>query len=273
MTDDLDGIVAHYSQADETNRLGFGGSRIEWVRTKELLKRFLPSQPAAVVDIGGGPGAYSAWLSELGYRVHLLDVTPIHVEQARALAKGQGRPFTAEVGDARQLSLEDASFEAALLLGPLYHLVERMDRVQALREAKRVVRPGGIVVAAGISRLASVLDGVRLGFILDDNFRAIVERDIAEGQHRNPHKQPGWFTTAFFHRPDELEDEFVDAGLDVIGIFGIEGPGWLRSELWDDPDNRDALLSVARMLETDRDGVALSAHLLAVGRVTSGQLP
>jgi SAM-dependent methyltransferase len=266
MTDELDGIVAHYSQDDEINRLGSGGSRIEFVRTQELLNRFLPPQPAAVVDIGGGPGAYSAWLSELGYRVHLVDVTPTHVEQARALAERRGRAFTAEVGDARQLSLEDGRFDAALLLGPLYHLVERTDRLQALREAKRVVRPGGIVAAAGISRLASLIDGVRLGFILDRSFRAIVERDIDEGQHRNPDKRPGWFTTAFFHRPAELQDELVEAGLDVLAIFGIEGPAWLRPELWDNPANRDALLSAARMVEADRDGVALSAHLLAVGR-------
>ena len=267
MTDELNGIVAHYTQVDdELNRLEQGGSRIEFVRTQELLIRFLPSPPADVLDIGGGPGSYSAWLSDLGYRAHLVDLTPIHVEQARALARRQGGAFTAEVGDARRLSVEDGRFDAALLLGPLYHLVERTDRLRALREAKRVVRPGGVVAAAGISRLASLMDGVRLGFILDPSFRAIVERDLAEGQHRNPNKRPGWFTTAFFHRAADLQDELVEAGLDFVGIFGVEGPGWLRPELWDDPDNREALLSAARMVETNRDGVALSAHLLAIGR-------
>jgi SAM-dependent methyltransferase len=267
MTDEFDPIVTHYVQADdELNRLKQGASRIEFARTQELLRRFLPSAPCDVLDIGGGPGSYSAWLSELGYRAHLVDITPLHVEQARALAQQHGDAFTAEVGDARQLSAGDGSFDVALLLGPLYHLVEREDRLQALREAKRVVRPGGLVAAAGISRLASVMDGVRLGFILDPRFRAIVERDLADGQHRNPDQQPGWFTTAFFHRPADLQDELGDAGLHVVGIFGVEGPGWLRPELWDDPSNREALLSAARLIETDRDGVALSAHLLAIGR-------
>ena len=267
VTDELDAIVTHYAQMDdELNRLSQGGSRIEFARTQELLRRFLPPAPAAILDIGGGPGTYSAWLSELAYRVHLVDLTPLHVQQAQALAQRIDNAFTVGVGDARQLSARDRTFDAALLLGPRYHVVERADRVQALREARRVVRPGGIIAGAGISRLASVLDGVRLGYILDPRFRAIVERDLAEGQHRNPDKQPGWFTSAFFHGPDELQKEFVEAGLDLVGVFGVEGPGWLRPELWNDPANREALLSAARMIESDRNGVAVSAHLLAVGR-------
>jgi SAM-dependent methyltransferase len=114
-------------------------------------------------------------------------------------------PFQARVGDARELPDPDGSFDAALLLGPLYHLTEREDRVVALREASRVVRPGGPVFAVGISRFASVLDGVRAGYLLEAEFREIVERDLSEGQHRNPGERPGWFTTAFFHHPDELE--------------------------------------------------------------------
>ncbi len=267
VTDELDAIVTYYAQMDdELNRLNRGGSRIEFARTQELLRRFLRPAPAAILDIGGGPGTYSAWLSELAYRVHLVDVTPLHVQQAQALAQRIDNAFTVGVGDARHQSARDRTFDAALLLGPLYHLVERADRVQALREARRVVRSAGIIAGAGISRLASVLDGVRLGYILDPRFRAIVEWDLAEGQHRNPDKQPGWFTSAFFHGPEELQKEFVEAGLDLVGVFGVEGPGWLRPELWNDPANREALLSAARMIESDRDGVAVSAHLLAVGR-------
>ena len=70
VTDELDAIVTHYAQMDhELNRLNQGGSRIEFARTQELLRRFLPPAPAAILDIGGGPGTYSGWLSELAYRV------------------------------------------------------------------------------------------------------------------------------------------------------------------------------------------------------------
>ena len=87
------------------------------------------------------------------------------------------------------------------LLGPLYHLTDRQDRVGALREAARVVRREGLVVVAGISRFASLFDGLARGYLSDDRFKAIVERDLRDGQHRNPTNEPHWFTTAFFTGP------------------------------------------------------------------------
>ena len=74
--------------------------------------------------------------------------------------RSSGSMVHAEVGDARDLNLPDSSVDAVVLLGPLYHLRKRTHRVQALREASRVVRPGGPVFAAVISRWAPRLDGV-----------------------------------------------------------------------------------------------------------------
>jgi SAM-dependent methyltransferase len=79
---------------------------------------------------------------------------------------------SAEVGDARALRLADASADAVLLLGPLYHLPERAGRLKALAEARRVRRPGAMVLAAAISRLASTLDGLRGGYLADPSFSA-----------------------------------------------------------------------------------------------------
>src|SRR5204862_445674 len=99
-----------------------------------------------------------------------------------------------------------------LLLGPLYHLTEPSDRLAALREAHRVLRGGGIIFAAAISRFASALDGLVRGFLHDEQFVRIVERDLKDGQHRNPTEHPAYFTTAFFHHPDELRAEVEEAG-------------------------------------------------------------
>jgi SAM-dependent methyltransferase len=208
-------IRAHYEAGAEEGRLVANGEPgLELVRTLELLDRFLPAPPARILDIGGGPGVYAGILAKRGYEVCLLDLVPLHVQQAQAASAAQpAAPFEVRVGDARDLTDPDDSCDAALLLGPLYHLTERDDRLKALREARRVVRPGGPVLAVAISRFASVLDGLRAGYLLEPAFWEIVERDLREGQHRNPTNHPGWFTTAFFHHPDELAAEVEEAGL------------------------------------------------------------
>jgi SAM-dependent methyltransferase len=261
-----DEIERHYETAPgERDRLA--GWSLERLRTEELLVRHLPPPPARVLDVGGGPGRYAAWLADLGYEVVLVDPVARHVRQATELAAGR---FVAQEGDARHLDQVDASFDAVLLFGPLYHLLDAGERVTALREAARVVRRDGIVAAAAISRLASLLDGLsRRQFLTDERFRGIVDADLRDGVHRNPYGHPDWFTTAYFHNPATLAVELEAAGLDDVAVFGIEGPAWVFGDRGDEPDDdawREAALWAARRVERDPDAVAMSAHLLAVGR-------
>jgi SAM-dependent methyltransferase len=131
----------YYARGEERGRLDEAVGEVELERTREILLRHLPGPPAVVADIGGGPGRYALWLAGRGHRVEHRDLVALHVEQLRAAAGGLDGIRTA-VGDARQLDLGDASVDAVLLLGPLYHLPRRQDRVRALSEARRVVRPG-----------------------------------------------------------------------------------------------------------------------------------
>jgi ubiquinone/menaquinone biosynthesis C-methylase UbiE len=258
----------HYRDGIELSRLQRGSGSLEFARTRELLTRHLPQPPAVVLDIGGGPGAYACWLAELGYTVHLIDPVPLHVEQASEASRQLARPVASvAVGDARDLPYGDSSADAVLLLGPLYHLVERDDRLKALREAFRVLRPNGQVFAVGISRFASTLDGLKSGYVDDPEFVRIYEQDLLNGQHRNPTNHPHYFTTAFFHHPAELKEELVASGFAHHGTFGIEGPAWMLqdfSERWDSP-RRERLLAIARALEQEPTLLGVSAHLLAVG--------
>ena len=262
-------IAAHYELGLERGRLFRGGEpRLELTRTLELLDRFLPSAPARLIDVGGGPGAYAAIWARRGYDVHLYDLLEQHVEQAQQAAAAQPEhPFTAQVADARSIPEPEASADAVILLGPLYHLTEETQRVAALREARRVLKPGGVVAAVGISRFAALLDGLWQGWLSDPLFRAIAERDVVDGQHRNPDpvRYPQWFTTAYFHRPDELADEVRQAGFDAVSLHGIEGPGWLMQDQWSDPDQREHMLFAARAIESEPSLSGLSAHLLAFG--------
>jgi SAM-dependent methyltransferase len=257
---------------DESQRIIKGLHELELVRTREIVERHLPPGPLRILDVGGGPGVHAKWLAELGHHVILVDPMPRHVEAAQALADS-GLPITACTGDARRLTHADDTFDAVLMLGPLYHLTERRDRLQAWREALRVVKPGGVVIAAAISRYVSLFDGIAADFFANPDFRPIVEQDLATGQHRNPDRVDNWFTTAYFHLPRELEGEAAEAGASVVGLFGVEGiVGWLphRADRWDDQDARELILFSIRATESEPALSALSQHMLLVTRKTAG---
>ncbi|MGA7908824.1 MAG: methyltransferase domain-containing protein [Candidatus Sulfotelmatobacter sp.] len=272
MTSDVsDEIVRHYSGAEEESRLRTGWFQVERERTQELILRHLAPPPATVLDAGGGAGVYACWLAALGYSVHLIDPVPKHVEQARAASARQpARPLASiALGDARKLEQASDSVDAVLLLGPLYHLTDRSDRLTALREAHRVLHPGGLVWAAAISRFASLLDSLSHGFFSEPDFAPILERDLAEGQHRNPTPNPFYFTDAFFHRPEELAAELTEAGFHQGDVVAVEGPGWLAGNfdsLWKDAQQRERLLASIRRVEHEPALLGASSHLLAIGR-------
>ena len=169
-------LVAVYEAGDEDVRMVSASNRVEWERTLELLERWLPPAPARVLDIGGGPGRYAAWLVERGYTVKLLDPVPKHVRQARA------RGVEASEGDARALPYGDEAADAVLMLGPLYHLPLASDRVLALTEAVRCAAPGAPVVVAAMSRWAKPAVKTSMGELDDPAIRGYLLRVLAHGQ-------------------------------------------------------------------------------------------
>lgn len=267
---DAAAVAAFYALGLERDRLSAGAGALEYLRTQSILERCLPAPPAVVADVGGGPGRYAVWLAGRGYRVHLVDPAPLHIDQARAAAAAAGAALAgAEVGDARAVPLPDSSADAVLLLGPLYHLLERAARLQALGEARRVCRPGGVVLAAAISRFASTLEGLRGGDLEDPAFASIAAADLRDGRHLNATGNPAWFTTAYFHRPEDLAAECEEAGLAHGATLAVEGPAWLLPGLdarLADDGRRAVLLSALADLEAEPALLGASAHLLVVAR-------
>jgi SAM-dependent methyltransferase len=261
-------IFDHYEHLyDESARITTGFGTLELLRTQEIIDRVLPAGTVRILDVGGGPGAHARWLAQAGHEVVVVDPVPRHVEAAAALA-ADGLAVSAQLGDARALPHEDGSFDAVLLMGPLYHLTARADRLRAWREARRVVKPGGLVIAATINRFASLFAGLADGILVTD-FRTIVEGDLRNGEHRNPYGDPRWFTTAYFHHPDEIEREVADAGVSVIEIVGVEGLAVYLpqvAERWEDPAQRATILDAARAVESEPSLRGLSAHLLVIAR-------
>jgi len=222
------------------------------------------------LDVGGGTGPYAFWLSDLGYEVHLVDAMPLHIEIARKKSEEARSPLASvEVGDARSLQWQDATVDAVLLMGPLYHLTARADRLRALAEARRVLRPGGMVFATGVSRFASTLDGLLKGYYANPGFRQIVKQDLKDGQHRNPENNPAYFTTAFFHHPSELRNEVEATGFECEPVLGVEGPAWLLGNLdgyLSDKTRTKLLLDALRLIEAESSLAGASAHIVALGR-------
>jgi SAM-dependent methyltransferase len=268
-------VVDFYARGAEGRRLWQGRARLERERVRAILAARLPEPPATIVDVGGGPGVHAMWLAQRGYAVHLVDPVAVHIEQAQEASAAQPEAplASAIVGEAASLALPDESADCVLLFGPLYHLPDRAGRIGALAEARRVLRPGGLLAAIVISRFTWVLDPLVSGRI----FRRPEARErminaLRTGHIENPDLVPGRFTTAYLHRPDDFVAELREGGFEVDELLGVEGPGWLLQhfdDAWDDEERRAVLLEIAELVEGERDLVAASTHLLAVAHRVS----
>lgn len=254
-------ILGYYELGQEAERLENSFARWEKIRTLDLLDRFLPPPPAVILDVGGAAGAYAFPLAEAGYTVDLIDPVPLHVEQATQ--RNEGRLRNIQLGDARAIPSDDRAADAVLFFGPLYHLTDSNDRFKALHEARRVLRPGGVLLAVAISRFASALDGIARGLIRDPQFVPIVQQDLKTGQHRNETANPDYFTTAFFHHPNELKVELIEAGFPNPRLCAIEGPVWMVPESLT-AEQHQALMSIMRELEHEPTLIGASAHIMGI---------
>jgi SAM-dependent methyltransferase len=256
-----DGLADHYSPGLEATRLTRSAhGRLEFLRTQELLRRLLPPPPARVLDVGGATGVHASWLARDGYRVHVVDPVAHHVEAAAVLDE-----VTAEVGDARHLSAATASVDAVLLLGPLYHLPAVGDRESAILEARRVLRTGGVLFAAAISRYLSLMEVGTNGLLTEDLIRPIAE--VIETGVYDGHVG---FVGGHWHTADELRDEIRSCGFGDVEVYGVEGPAWPTLDAIGDQSfgaAEDAALRCARLVERDPLMRHASAHFLAVTTV------
>lgn len=258
-------LARFYASGGEHERLRSPLGELEFARTLEVLSDVLPAAPARILDIGGGTGPYARVLAARGYEVHLLDLAPVHVEKALEL----GGLASARVGDARRLPWQGGFADAVLLLGPLYHLPAQEERRAALLEARRVLKRGGVLCAAAISRYASLMDGMRAGYLEDEAFRGIVLADLDGGLHRNPTGDPRYFVESQFLTPAQLETEIGAAGFVRAEVRAVQGLVFLDPRFdanWALPELRAFYLEALRRTDRDAGVVAASPHVLATAR-------
>ncbi|WP_308301391.1 class I SAM-dependent methyltransferase [Frankia sp. Mgl5] len=228
--------------------------------------RFLPEH-GSVVDVGGGPGTHAAHLAERGYDVLLVDPVVRHVEMAQARCRSQQHaPFRAQRGEARSLPVADQAADVVLLMGPLYHLVQADERAAALREASRVLRPGGAVLVEVITRHAWVLDATKKGLLDSDGVWEDFDRNLRTGLSQDPERHTDGAFWAYFHNPEELRGELDLAGYQDTRLVAVEGFAWLLGDLEQRMADPADLLRVIRLTETEPSMLGTSAHVIGVAR-------
>jgi SAM-dependent methyltransferase len=198
-----------------------------------------------------------------------IDIVPKHV--ALAEQKAQATPkthrFKASVGDARALlEIADGSVDLVISHGPLYHLTDRNDRLATLSEARRILKPGGIMLAFTITRYAGINYAIPNGLVFDETYYSVMREEVLTGLCNNNPRRISTFTNAFFHLPEEIRDEVREAGLEYEKTLGVIGTAWLVPELdhgWRDEAKRERILAVARLLENEP---VLGPRMMTVAR-------
>jgi len=262
-------IDQFYSGASEDKRLTFGLGPLEFERNKELIGRYLSAESSVIIDVGGGPGVYAEWLADMGHNVHLIDPVSKHIRQAQKRTGKLKKTFRAVLGEARKLDFPERFADVIILHGPLYHLQLRDDRIKALQEAYRILKPGGILLGFAINHTISTITGLLNGMIHDPQFYAMCQSELNTGIHNPPASWPGILPEAFFHKPGELTNEVLEAGFSDPKLFAVEGMVWLDSKYFEsrsDPKKKEAMMDLLKSTEENRDLLSLSPHLMVCGR-------
>lgn len=263
-------ISNFYTQSSEESRLKLGLGPLEFERNKELITRYLPESRGLIADIGGGPGHYAQWLSGLGHQVVLVDPVPKHIQQAEKRAKNSKHSFRCVLGEARALPLENHSADVVILHGPLYHLQDLSDRIMALKEARRVLKIGGIVLGFAINYVASTLAALQNGMLHHQQVFSMCKQELLSGEHHPPSDFPGILAQGYFHRPSGLISEFEAAGFNPVSLLAVEGLVWMDSkyfESWSDPEKKKRLLELLELTEADREVLCLSPHMMLAAEI------
>lgn len=178
-------LEEYYNKFNEEKRLNSRHGRVEFLTSMkyihdaidELKQKGIDSSDIKIMDIGAGTGRYSVPLAEEGY-----DVTAVElVKHNLGRLKQKSSLVKAFLGNALKLKrFQDDYYDITLVFGPMYHLHSMEDKCKALEEAKRITKPGGIILVAYIMNEFSVItyafkekhikEAIKEG-MLDEDFR------------------------------------------------------------------------------------------------------
>ena len=258
-------IEVFYNKASEETRLDKGMGIFEFERIKTLIEKYIPSSSSKIIDIGGGTGKYSEWLAKKGHQVHLIEPVPKHIKLAQMRANKVKNKFSVQLGESRKLEFKNNFADLIILHGPLYHLQKKEDRDLTIREAKRVLKNNGIILAFAINYTASTLVGLLNGLIHKNSFFEMCKEELTSGIHNPPDDFPWLLAEAYYHKPKQLKDEFINQELTHLNTYAVEGMAWLDKDYFANMLNskkKKTLLELIKITENDSYLLPFSPHMM-----------
>jgi SAM-dependent methyltransferase len=267
MSDDISDIAAYYNRNPQAEHRRLEENQLEYDLTWRFLDAYLP--PAGeILEIGAGTGRYTLGLIQRGYTVTAVDLSEAILKECQKNLAETGLQEKAKliIGDARYLRhVPKKEFDAVLMMGPLYHLVEESDRQLALQEAYKRIRPGGVIFSAFISRL-----GI-LGEILKFMPESIEDKEqvgavLTRGRDREDWPKGGF--RAYFARVEEVIPLHEGVGFETIKLVGVEPCISSDDESYNvlKGERRSLWLDLFYEISGEPSIVGASQHMLYIGR-------
>ena len=262
-------IELFYNKASEETRLNKGMGVFEFERIKLLIDKYIPSSSSKIVDVGGGTGKYSEWLAKKGHQAHLVEPVTKHLQIAKSRAEKLKKKFFVHLGESRSLEFPSNFADLIILHGPLYHLQKKEDRELSIREAKRVLKNNGIILGFAIKYTASTLVGLLNGLIHKETFFEMCKEELTTGIHNPPDDFPWLLAEAYYHKPEQLKEEFISQDLTYLNTYAVEGMAWLDKNYFANmlnDKNKDTLKELINITENDSYLLPFSPHMMIAAK-------
>ena len=267
MIDDVSDISGHYDADPHQEETRLEHQQLEHELTLRYLREYLPPQ-GSILDIGAAAGKYTLAVAARGYHVTAVDLSPALIERCRQHVVAEGLEDTVQclVADARDLSaVTDADFDAVLMMGPLYHLVIEKDRIAALEQAYRRLRPGGMILSSLLSRFGVIGDLLkRIPHWIEDD--ATVQSLLRHGCRPTNYPRGGF--RGYFARVAEVAPLHEKVGFDTVAVAGVEPAISADDESFNrlSGRQREQWLELLYTISREPEILGASRHLLYVGQ-------